>query len=58
MLWASRQREGLKEAWANADLVASFKNEHIVKHAGAQGYCNAMQELMNITAEDLENKSD
>lgn len=58
MHWAFRQREERKEGWANADYVASFKNEHIVRHAGAQGYCSAMLELMNITAEELESKSD
>jgi hypothetical protein len=47
------RREQLKEAWANGEFSAAFDTEMIVKNAGATGACSVIQEILNITVEDI-----
>lgn len=54
MLWASQQRERLRSEWEQGGLDASLLQEYVVRNATAKGFCNAMYELMNLEANDLE----
>jgi hypothetical protein len=53
MLWASRKRENLKEAWANGQFTAAFDIEMMAKNAGATGAASVFQELVEIEYETL-----
>ena len=41
------------EDWANGSLVASFKNEMMVRNAGAQGACSMIDTVLNYDADSI-----
>lgn len=58
LLWVSRERDNLKEQWANGLFSAAFDTEMIVKNAGATGACSAYQEILNFDYERLRELND
>ena len=50
------QREARLQGWLNGQYVASFSAEYIAKDSLAKGYCNAINEILNLEAEDLVNE--
>lgn len=51
--WAEEQRQARMEDWASGKFTAAFETEMLVKNAGATGYCNALQDLITMEAEEL-----
>lgn len=47
------QRESLKEQWANGAFSAAFKVEMAVKNAGATGACSIIQDLLELSPDDI-----
>lgn len=41
------------EAWESGVFSAAFKTEMLVKNAGATGRCEAMRDILGLTADDL-----
>lgn len=56
--WAQKERKRLWEAWESGSLSAAFETEFIVKNAGATGRCEAMKDILELTAEDLFGEDD
>lgn len=49
-----RERERLKETWANGEFSDGMSMAMAIKNAGATGACSMIKEFLDITYEDLE----
>lgn len=58
MQWLHSKREDLKEDWANGNFTASVGNEMLVRNAAATGACSILNDLLNISYEELEEPKD
>lgn len=52
-LVGARRQERL-DAWEAGDYDASFSAEYIARNSLAKGYCNAMNEVKNLTLTDMQ----
>jgi hypothetical protein len=48
----------LKESWANGEFTAAFDIEMMAKNAGATGGASVLNEVINISADELFGVSD
>lgn len=51
--YLSRQREGFKEDWANANFVNSHDVADVYQNAGAISACSVLKQIIEIEADDL-----
>ena len=54
--WVQRRREWHKETWARGGFADPNLDTMAVQMAAAQGYCNALDDIANITFDDIEEK--
>lgn len=52
--WANHRREALKDQWSRGTFSSSSKTWMLVQNASAVGYCNMLDEFLNLTSEELE----
>lgn len=56
--WIERKRESLKEDWAQGSFIGPDFQQLAIRNAGAVGYANACNEIMELDLQQIEEMGD